>query len=152
MEQELTCYKYGKNGQKASECRSKADILPTWAYCHRVGCTVENCFVKRSNEAVEKQDVRFSKNNEPTKAEGYEPSWQNTIMFVKEGDPFEEENTVAAFKRSADGGTLTKQQMMQNDINAYTKTQMKPKIAVRTNPEFPITRKAPKKSKKRWKH
>ena len=69
-------------------------------------------------------------------------------MFVKEDDPIEEENTVAAFKRSADGETLTKQQRMQNDIDAYTKTQVKPKIAVRMNPDFTVTRKAPRKSKK----
>ena len=69
-------------------------------------------------------------------------------MFVKEDDLLEEENTVAAFKGSADGETLTKQQRMQNDIDAYTKTQVKPKIAVRMNPDFPIAHKAPKKSRK----
>ncbi len=36
---------------------------------------------------------------------------------------------------------------MQNDLDAYAKMQVKPKIAVRTNPDFPITRKALKKSK-----
>ncbi len=55
---------------------------------------------------------------------------------------------MAAFERSADGDTITKQQRIQNDIGAYTKTQVKPKIAVRMNPNFPITRKSPKKSKK----
>ncbi len=58
-------------------------------------------------------------------------------MVVKEDGPIEEENTVAAFKRSADRETLTKQQRMQNDINAYTKTQLKPKIAVTMNPRLP---------------
>ncbi len=74
--------------------------------------------------------------------------WQNNIMFVKEDKPVEEENTVAAFKRTPEGETLTKQQRMQNDIDAYTKTQVKPKIAVRTIPDFPITRKGPKKNRK----
>ena len=69
-------------------------------------------------------------------------------MFVKEDDPVEEGNTVAAFKRSADRETLTKQQRMQNYIESYNKTQVKPKIAVRMNTDFPITRKAPKKGKK----
>ncbi len=55
---------------------------------------------------------------------------------------------MAAFKRSADGETLTKRQRMQNDIEAYTEMQVKPKIAVRMNPDFPITRKTPQKSKK----
>ena len=55
---------------------------------------------------------------------------------------------MAAFKRSADRETLTKQQRIQNDIDTYTKTQVKPTIAVRMNPDFPVTRKAPRKSKK----
>ncbi len=37
---------------------------------------------------------------------------------------------------------------MQKDIYDYTKMQVKPKIAVRINPNFQITGKAPKKSKK----
>ncbi len=110
--------------------------------------TVENCLVKRNNEAVEKQDIRFAKSSEPTKAKEAGPSGQNNIMFVKEDEPVEEENTVASFKRSADGEALTKQKRKQNDIDAYTKTQVKPKIALRMNLDFPITRKAPKKSKK----
>ena len=72
-------------------------------------------------------------------------------MFVKEDDPVEEESTVAAFKRSADGETLTKQQRVQNEIDAYTKTLVKTKIVVRMNRDFLIARKAPKKSKKRGK-
>ena len=55
-------------------------------------------------------------------------------MFVKEDDSVEEENTVAEFKRSVDGETLSKQQRMQNDIEAYNKTQVKQKISVRMNP------------------
>ena len=37
---------------------------------------------------------------------------------------------------------------MLNDIEAYNKTQVKLKIAVQVNPDFPITRKALRKSKK----
>ncbi len=55
---------------------------------------------------------------------------------------------MAAFKRSADGETFTKQQQMQNDIDAYNKTQVKPNIAVRMNFDFPVTRRAPRKRKK----
>ncbi len=43
-------------------------------------------------------------------------------MFAKEDDPVEEENAVAAFKRSSDGETLILQQRVQNDIGAYNKT------------------------------
>ncbi len=67
---------------------------------------------------------------------------------MKENDPVEEGNTMAAFKRSVDRETLTKQQRMQNDIDAYNETQVKLNIVLRMNPEFPITRKAPKKRKK----
>ena len=69
-------------------------------------------------------------------------------MFMKEGDPIEKENTVAAFKRSADRETLTKQQRMQDDIDTYTKMQVKLTIVVKMSPDFAVTRKAPKKSKK----
>ncbi len=148
MEQESTCYRCGKKGHRASECRSKVDIPPTSTYCHRVGHTAEKCFVRKSNEAVEAQDVRFAKNSGPTEAEGDGPSGQNNIMFVKEDDPVEEEHTVAMFKISADGETLIKQKRMQNDIDAYTKMQVKPKIAVTTNPDFPITLRVPKKTRK----
>ena len=101
-EQEPTCYKCGEKGHRASEYRSKADIPPACTYCYRVGHTAENCFVKRSNKAVEKQDVRFAKNTEPTDIKGTVSSVQNNIMFAKEDDPVEEDNIVAAFKRSAE--------------------------------------------------
>ncbi len=55
-----------------------------------VGHTAENCFVKKSNEAVETQDVRFAKNSGPTEAKEAVPSGQNNIMFVKEDDSVEE--------------------------------------------------------------
>ncbi len=96
------CYKCGGKSHRASECRSKVDMLPTCTYCRRVGHTAENCFAKRSNEAVEKQDMRFAKNSEPAKSKGAGLSGQNNVMFVKEDDPVEEENTEAAFERSAD--------------------------------------------------
>ena len=98
MEHVLICYKGGKNGHRASECRSKVDIPPTCTYCHWIGHITENCFVKRSNEDVEEQDVSFTKDNEPSKAKGAGPSGRNNITFVKIDDPIEEENTVAAFE------------------------------------------------------
>ena len=69
-------------------------------------------------------------------------------MFVKEDDPVEEVNTVVAFNRSTDGEKLIMQKSRHKDFDAYTKTQVKPKIIVRMNPNLLITRKAPKKSKR----
>ncbi len=92
--------------------------------------------------------MKFAKNNEPSEAKKAGLSGQNNIIFVKEDDLVEEQNTVAAFKKSADGETLTKQQGMQNDIDANRKTQVKPKIPVQLNPNFRITNKAPKKVKR----
>ncbi len=94
------------------------------------------------------KDARFAKNSGPKEFKAAGPSELNNIIFVKEDRPVEEEHIVAAFKRPADGETLTKQQRMPEDIDVYTKMQAKSNIAVRTNPDFPIIRKAPKKSKK----
>ena len=60
----------------------------------------------------------------------------------------EEYITEAAFKRSADREILTKQQRMQDDIDAYSKTQVKLKISARINSDFPNTCRAPKRNKK----
>ncbi len=70
--------------------------------------------------------MRFAKKSEPTKFKGARSAGQNNIMFVKEDDPVKEENTMAAFKRSADREMLTKQHGMQNNIYAYNKAQGKP--------------------------
>ena len=98
--------------------------------------------------AVDKQDVRFSKPSTPAESKGAGPSGQNDIMFLQENELEQENNTVAVFKRSAGGETLTMQQRMQNDIDVYNNSQVKPKIGVRVNPDFPSTRKVSKKSKK----
>ncbi len=89
-----------------------------------------------------KQDVRFDKNREPTEAERARRSRQKNIMFVGEDDPAERQHTVAAFKIFTDGETLTKQQRILNNIDAFNKKQVKPKVSVRMNLDFPTTRKA----------
>ncbi len=105
MGQEPTCFKCGKKGHRAPECRSNSEMPPTCIYCNRVGHTTETCFVRRRNEAVDKQDVRFLKPSAPAESKRAGPSGQNDIMFVQENELVQEDNTVAAFKRSADGET-----------------------------------------------
>ncbi len=68
-------------------------------------------------------------------------------MFVEEDYLVVEDNTIAAFKRTASGETINKHQRMQDDIDTYNKTQVKPNVAVRANPDFPVPRKARKKNK-----
>ncbi len=68
-------------------------------------------------------------------------------MHVQENEPGQEDNTVAAFNRSADREILTEQQRMQNDIDDYSNSQVQTKIASRVNLDFPSTRKVSKKSK-----
>ncbi len=115
------------------------DVLSQdWPHCRKMFCQDEQ-------RSCRKQDVRFANNSEPKEAKRSKPSGQNNFMFLKEDDTVDEVNTVAAFKRYADGETLTKRERMQNDIDAYTVTQVKPKIAVRMNSELPRT------SKKGWK-
>ncbi len=66
---------------------------------------------------------------------------------MKEDDHVEEGNTLGTFRGSADGETFIELQRMQKDSDAYIKAHEKLKIAVKTNLDFPITRKAPKKNK-----
>ncbi len=55
---------------------------------------------------------------------------------------------MAAFKRSADGETITQQQRIHNDIDVSNKISVNPKIAVRMNPDFLTTRKNERENKK----
>ncbi len=67
--------------------------ISTW-----VGHLAENRFFTRSNGAVEEQDARFAKRSEFLEAKWAGPCGQNNIIFVKEADPVEQDNTMAAFK------------------------------------------------------
>ncbi len=87
----------------------------------------------------------FAENSQPSKGKEAGPSGPNNIMLEKESDSIEEENTAAAFPRSADGATLTKHRRMQDYIDAYTKTQVKLSIALETDFDFPVTCNAPTK-------
>ncbi len=75
--------------------------------------------------------MRFSKPSTPAESKGAGPSGQNNIIFLQENEPEEEDNTVAAFMRSADGETLTKQQRMK-------KMSLMPTIIHKLNPRFPL--------------
>ncbi len=69
-------------------------------------------------------------------------------MFLDEEEE-EAEETVAAFKRSADGEALTKQQRMQNDIEEHDGTKISCSVEPRKNPDHPIRRKSHTKNTKK---
>ena len=68
-----------------------------------------------SNKAVDKQDVRILRTNSADDNSNNHLPKADNVMFVEK----EDDETVAAFKRSATGKTLMKQQRMQNDIAEY---------------------------------
>ncbi len=83
MEEEPMWYRCGKKGHRASECRSKVDMPLHVRIATGLVTLLKACFVKESNEALEKQDVRLAKNSEPTEAKGSGISGQNNMIFVK---------------------------------------------------------------------
>ncbi len=103
MSEERTCFKGAKEGHTAPACRSNFEMPPKRTYCHRVGHTTDACFVRRSDEAVDKQGVRFSKHSAPAESKEARHSGQNNFMFVHKNEPVQDDDTVTAFNRSADG-------------------------------------------------
>ena len=57
-------------------------------------------------------------------------------MFLEE-----EDETGAAFKRSANGKTISKQQRMQNDMDEYANQGSKAFTRVKKDPDLPIHQK-----------
>ena len=64
-------------------------------------------------------------------------------MFVEK----EDDETVAAFKRSATGETLTKQQRMQNDIAEYNNPVIRTDPRTKLEPVLPAPRKMGKRAR-----
>ena len=57
--QESTCYRCNKEGQYPRECPIKPDPLASCIFCHRKGHSAQDCSAGKSNEALDKQDVRI---------------------------------------------------------------------------------------------
>ena len=85
-----------------SQCTIKPDPLVPCTYCHRKGHRAGNCFIKRSNEAVDKQHVRILRTNSADRSPNNCLAKADNVLVVEHEDA----ETIAAFKRSATGETL----------------------------------------------
>ena len=126
-----------RKGHYAKECPIKPDPLVSCSYCHRKGYRSEDCLVSRSNEAVDEQDVRILRTNSADDSSNNSLAKADSVMFVEK----EDDETVAAFKRSATRETLTKQQRMQNDVAKYSTPIIRTDPRTKFEPDIPSPRK-----------
>ena len=131
--QEPTCYQSNKKSHYASECPIKPDPLVSYTYCHRKGHRAEDCFVRKSNEVVDTQDVRTLRTNSRDDNSNNHLATADNVIFVEQ----EYDEKVATFKRSATGETLTKQERMQNDIAEYSKPVIRTDPRTKFEPDLP---------------
>ena len=107
--QENVCYRCNQKGHCANECSSRPrnELTCTFSSCE--GCTADEYFMKRNNGARGSQDVRvLPKTDEPQGDQGQ----TRNVMFMDKDDSDVEEETVAAFKKTSNAVTLTKQRWM----------------------------------------
>ena len=131
------CYRCNKRSHYASECPIKPDPLVPISYCNRKGHRAEDCFVRRSNEAVDKQDVGLLRTNSADDSSNNHLVKANNVIFVEQ----EDDETVAAFKRPATGEILTRQQRMQSDIAEHNKLVTRTDPRAKFEPDLPGLRK-----------
>ena len=142
--QESTSYCCNKKGHHARECQVKSDPLVSCTYFHHKGQRFEDCFVRRSNEAVDKQDLRIFRTNSADDSSNNHLRKADIVMFVEQ----EYDETVAAFKLSATGKKLTEQQRMQNDIAECRKPIIRTDPRTNFEPDLPAPRKPGRGAKK----
>ncbi len=87
--------------------------------------------MRRSNEAVDSQDVRAGRSvrtgQSASRANQDESSEPRNVMFFDEKEE-EAEETVASFKRYADGETMVKQLRTQNDIEEHARNNTRSSV------------------------
>ena len=86
---------------------------------------------------MDKQDILILRTNSAGDSSNKHLAKADNVMFVKQ----EDDETVVAFKRSATGKTLTKQQRMQNDIAKYNKPVIQTDPRTKFEPDLPGPRK-----------
>ena len=104
--QEPTCYRCNKKSHYAIECFIRPVPLVSCNYCHRKGHRAEYFFVRQIKEAVDEHDVRILRKNSSDDSSNNDLAKGDCVIFVE----LEDNETEAAFKRSANSETLTKQQ------------------------------------------
>ena len=133
-----------QKAQYASECPKNPDPIVSCTYCHRKGHRAEDCFIRKSNEAVYKQNIRILRTNSAEVNSNNHLAKADSVMFVEQ----EDNETVAALKRSATGKTQTKQQRIYNNIAEYDKPVIRTDSRTKFEPDLPEPRKTGKTGKK----
>lgn len=103
---------------------------------HTTAVIVKYIRLQNSLFGVARKKIIVQMSPDLTKQTRGGPSQIGKVMFVQKNNESGKGETVAAFKGSVIGETLTKQQRIQNDIENYAKPHVKTIIEPRNNPDI----------------